>query len=183
MSETRGASAAIPSSGDREIVITRVLDAPREQVFKAWTDPEHLARWWGPNGFTTPVCKMDVRPGGVLHYCMRSPEGHDFWGKGVYREVVEPERIVYTDTFADAEGNPVEPARYGMSSNWPSEAQVTMTLAEHEGKTRLVLRHAVGSALDSERAMCQQGWTESLERLAGYVAKASMPAGARSIGS
>ncbi len=83
------------SSVERGIVITRVFDAPRGRVFNAWTDPEHFERWWGPNGFTTPVCKVDARAGGILHYCMRSPEGRDFWGKGVYREVVEPERIVY----------------------------------------------------------------------------------------
>ncbi len=68
---------------DQSIVITPALHAPRERAFKAFTDPEHFVRWWGPNGFTTPVCRMDVRPGGVLHYCMRSPEGHDFWGKGI----------------------------------------------------------------------------------------------------
>jgi uncharacterized protein YndB with AHSA1/START domain len=102
---------------DRNIVITRVLDAPRERVFKAWTDSGHFVRWWGPNGFTTPACRMDVRPGGVLHYCMRSPEGRDFWGKGIYREIVEPERIVYADTFADAEGPLASNAQYWISSN------------------------------------------------------------------
>jgi len=157
---------------DRRIVITHLLAAPREQVFKAWTDPEHFVGWWGPNGFTTPVCRMDVRPGGVLHYCMRSPEGRDFWGKGVYREILEPERIVYADRFADAKGNPIEPAHYGLSPSWPSETLVSVTFAAHEGRTKLTLEHAVGSAPESECEMCRQGWTESLDRLAAFLAKA-----------
>jgi uncharacterized protein YndB with AHSA1/START domain len=171
MGATHGGNTASASPASNEIVITRVVDAPREQVFKAWTEPERFARWWGPNGFTTPVCRMDVRPGGVLHYCMRSPEGRDFWGQGVYREVVAPELIVYTDTFADADGNPVEPAYYGIGASWPSEALVTVTLAVHDGKTALTLQHAVGSASDADRDMCQQGWSESLDRLTGLLAK------------
>ncbi len=166
---------------DRSIVITRVLDAPRERVFKAWTDPEDFARWWGPNGFTTPACRMDVRPGGVLHYCMRSPEGRDFWGKGIYREIVEPERIVYIDTFADADGNPVEPAQYGLSPGWPSGTLVTVTFARHEGQTQLTLEHAAGPAPDSERDMCQQGWDESLDRLAGFLATAPTRTGSEAL--
>ncbi len=95
------------------------LDAPRDLVFKAWTEPERLMRWWAPKGWTTPFCKIDLRPGGVFHYCMRSPEGRDFWGKGVYREVVEPSLLVYTDSFSDEEGKLVEPAHYGLSPDHP----------------------------------------------------------------
>jgi uncharacterized protein YndB with AHSA1/START domain len=104
---------------------------------------------------------------------MRSPEGRDFWSKGVYREIVEPKRIVCTDVFADEHGNRVDPTHYGMSPSWPSEALITVTFAEDEGKTKLTLHHAVGSASATEREMCQQGWAESFDRLAGYVTKAS----------
>jgi uncharacterized protein YndB with AHSA1/START domain len=97
------------------LVITRVFDAPRELVWKAWTQPQRFVRWWGPKGFTVPFCKIDLHPGGVMHFCMRSPEGRDFWNKGVFREVVEPERIVSTDSFSDEEGNLVQPAHYGMA--------------------------------------------------------------------
>jgi uncharacterized protein YndB with AHSA1/START domain len=155
-----------------EIVITRVFDAPRDRVFKAWTEPERLVRWWGPNGFTTPVCRIDLRPGGVFHHCMRSPGGQDFWGKGVYREVVEPERIVCTDSFSDEAGNLVSPTHYGMSAAWPAEALVTATFAERDGGTEFTLRHSVGPAPASEREQCRQGWSESFDRLAGYLAKA-----------
>ncbi|RJP69981.1 MAG: SRPBCC domain-containing protein [Candidatus Abyssobacteria bacterium SURF_17] len=156
---------------EQVVVITRVFDAPRELVFKAWTEPERLMRWWGPKGFTTPFCKTDLRVGGVIHYCMRSPEGRDFWGKGVYREIVEPERIVCTDFFVDEKGNPVPATHYGMSPSWPAEMLVTVTFAEHGGKTKLTLRHDLGPVPDSERDMCQQGWSESFDKLAEYLAK------------
>ena len=152
-----------------EMVITRVFEAPRELVFKAWTEPAHVVQWWGPNGFTTPHCKIDLRPGGVFHYCMRSPEGRDYWGRGVFREIVAPERIVYTDTFADAEGNAVEPAHYGMS-NWPVETLVTVTFARQKGKTKVTVQHGVPASL-AKSSGAQQGWSEMLERLAGYLAK------------
>ena len=154
-----------------QVLITRVFDAPRDLVFKAWTDCERLMRWWGPKGFTTPVCKID-RPGGSFHYCMRSPEGRDYCGKGVYREIVEPERIIFTDFFVDEEGNPVSAVHYGMSPDWPEETLVTATFAEHEGKTKLTLQHALGSVPASERDLCQQGWSESLDKLAGDLARA-----------
>jgi uncharacterized protein YndB with AHSA1/START domain/predicted enzyme related to lactoylglutathione lyase len=161
------------AAGEEEIVITRVVDAPRARVFEAWTEPERLVHWWGPNGFTTPVARIDARPGGLFHACMRSPEGQDFWSCGIYREVVAPARIVCTDSFADAEGNVVEPTQYGMSATWPREALITLTFEEHAGKTTVALRHAVPGAAASEIDMCRQGWNESLDRLAAYAAKDS----------
>jgi len=141
---------------EQKIIITRVFDAARERVFKAWTEPERVMRWWGPNGFTAPFCKIDLRPGGIFHNCMRSPE---------------PERIVCTDSFSDEAGNLVPPTRYGMSADWPAEALITVTFAEHDGKTKFTLQHAVRSAPASERDQCRQGWSESLDRLAGYLAR------------
>lgn len=149
---------------DRELVVTRIVDAPRELVFKAWTEPERLMRWFAPKGFTTPFCTVDLRVGGIFHYCMRSPEGRDIWGIGVYREIVRPERIVYTDTFANAEGNPVLPAHYGMSAGHPSETLVTVAFAEYEGKTKLTLRHSIPESV-AERDATQQGWAEMFDRL------------------
>lgn len=157
-------SGSMTDASENEIVIARVINAPRESVFKAWTEPERLKRWWGPKGFTTPYCKVDLRPGGVFHYCMRSPEGRDYWGIGVYREIVRPERIVYSDSFADAQGNPVPPSHYGMSPGHPSETLVTVTFSEREGKTELTLRHSIPESVP-ERKGAQQGWSEMLERL------------------
>lgn len=164
-----GENSPAEETADQALVITRVIDAPRSLVFEAWTKPEHLVRWWGPKGFTTPFCKVDFRPGGVFHYCMRSPEGRDIWGIGVYREIVEPERIVYTDAFSDAEGNRVPPSHYGMSSGHPPESLVTVTFAEQEGKTKLTLRHSLPESVE-ERKGAEQGWNEMLDRLAEDLA-------------
>ena len=157
---------------EQELVITRVFDAPRELVFEAWTEPEHFVRWWGPKGYTTPFCTIDLRPGGVVHHCMRSPEGREVWTKGIFREIVVPERIVLTDSFADAEGNVVSPMHYGMSPDWPLETLLTVTFDEQAGKkTRVTLRHA-GIPSGAERDGAQQGWLETVDRLAEYLAEA-----------
>jgi uncharacterized protein YndB with AHSA1/START domain len=171
MAASNARTSAATNAGKRELVITRVFDAPRELVFKAWTEPEHLMRWWGPKGFTMPLCKVDLRPGGVIHFCMRSPEGHDIWCKGVYREIVEPERIVVTDSFSDEKGNTVPPAQYGLSPDWPAESLMTVTFAEDEGKTKLTLHLGVSESL-AKRQGADVGWAETLDRLAGYLAKA-----------
>lgn len=147
------------------MTITRVFDAPRDLVFKAWTDPERFQRWWGPKDYTAPTVKIDARPGGLLHYCMRSPEGEDHWGRGVYSEVVENERLVYMDSFADENGNAVPAEHYGMSPDWPAETLVTVTFEDQDGKTKLTLRHAI----PGEDADAQQGWSESLDKLAKLV--------------
>jgi uncharacterized protein YndB with AHSA1/START domain len=143
------------SSAGQELVITRIFDAPRDIVWKAWTDPERVKRWWGPKNFTAPVCKIDLRAGGAYLYCMRSPEGQDYWSTGVYREIVPPQRIVCTDSFADEKGNPVPASHYGMGGDWPSELLVTVTFEEHEGKTKFTLRH-VGIPAD-QRELCSAG--------------------------
>jgi uncharacterized protein YndB with AHSA1/START domain len=127
-------------------------------------------RWWAPEGCTTPFCKVDLRPGGGFHYCMRLPDGREIWGLGIYREIVVPERIVYTDTFADAEGKPVPPAYYGMSAGHPSESLVTVTFAEHGGKTKLTLLHTISQSVE-EREGTEQGWNQMFDRLAAYLAK------------
>ena len=170
MAVTKSKSNVATIAQEEDIVITRLIDAPRELVFKAWTDPEYIVHWWGPKGFTTPFCTVDLRPGGIFHFCMRTPDGRDFWGRGVYREIVEPERIVYTDSFSDEEGNLVEPAHYGMSRNFPSETIITVTFGKLKGKTELTMHHAV-MELIPEREEMQQGWTEMFDRLAEYLEK------------
>src|SRR3989304_1584067 len=139
------------------LIIIRVFDAPRELVWKAWTEPERVMRWWGPKGFTSPVCKIDLRVGGVYLYCMRSPEGQDFWTTGVYREIVPLERIVYTDSFADREGNVVPATHYGMSADFPLELLLTVTFEEQGGKTKMTLRH-VGTPAGEMSDLTAAGW-------------------------
>ena len=161
-------SGALRGRTDRVLTITRLFDAPPSQVFRVWTAPEHMIHWWGPRCFTCHVCKIDFRLDGSYLNCMRSPDGQDFWLQGVYREIVEPERIVCTDTFADEWGNTVSPERYGMSADWPAEAQVVVTFSEHGGKTMFTLEHSPIPP-GRERDMCRQSWSESLDKLAVYL--------------
>ena len=151
-------SSAAPKSVERELVITRVFDAPPRLVFKAWTEPERLVRWWGPQGFTMPSCEMDVRPGGAFRFRMRGPDGTDHWLQGVYQEIVEPERLVCTWTWVDAEGKPGH------------ETLLTVCFAEQGAKTKLTLHQAAFETVTS-RDGHQDGWTSSLDRLDEYLAK------------
>jgi uncharacterized protein YndB with AHSA1/START domain len=147
---------------EQELVLTRVFDASRELVFKAWTDPKRVAQWWRPRGFTNPVCELDVRPGGAIRIHMRGPDGTVYPMTGVYQEVVEPERIVFTSAALDAEGNAL------------FELLTTVTFAEQGGKTKQILRARVikrtAQAAQYLKGM-EAGWTQSLEYLAECLAK------------
>ena len=156
---------AAMAAAAQPLIITRTFEAPRERVWKAWTEPERLKRWWGPKGFTAPVCKIDLRVGGTYLNCMRSPEGQDFWSTGTYREIVAPARLVCTDSFADENGNVVPASHYNMSGDWPLALQITVTLEEQAGLTILTLRHD-GLPAGEMRTMCATGWNESFDKLA-----------------
>jgi len=131
-------------------------------VFSVWTKPEHLARWWGPKDFTLPFCEQDFRTGGKYRLCMRSPEGIDYWLQGVYREIVEPERIVFTWDRAETEGAP------------GAGTIVTVTFAEQGEKTLLTLHQAIFQSVDDCNAH-QGGWSQCLDRLVQYVESSSSP--------
>jgi uncharacterized protein YndB with AHSA1/START domain len=140
--------------GDRELTITRIFDAPRALVFDAWAEPKHLMRWFAPNNFTLPVCEMDFRAGGKFRFCMRGL-GNDHWVNGVYREIVKPERIVWTGTMEH-------------DSN---EVVTTVTFADLGGKTRVTVHQTYSIETDSTRG-AREGWTETLEHLAEFLAAA-----------
>ena len=147
-------------SANRELVLTRVFDAPRALVFKAWTDPTLMARWWGPHHFTNPVCELDVRPGGAIHLVMRGPDGRDHPMGGTFHEIAPPERLVFTGTVDDANGKRL------------LEVHNTVTFAEQGGKTTLTLRAVVVKAAPESAPMLagmEAGWTQSLERLGQLV--------------
>lgn len=154
----------IAESRTQDLIITREFDASRELVWKAWTEPERVKKWWGPKDYTAPACNIDLRAGGKYLFCMRSPEGQDFWSTGVYRELVEPERIVYTHSFADEKGNVVPATHYEMTADFPLEMELAVTFDVHEGKTRITLRHAGVPRVMFELA--QAGWNESFDKLA-----------------
>jgi uncharacterized protein YndB with AHSA1/START domain len=147
----------------KEIVLTRTFDAPRELVWKAWTDPEQLAHWWGPKGFTNPVCEADARVGGAWHIVMRSPAGDDYPCGGVYREIVAPERLVFTNIALDKDGNPI------------IDGLTTVIFAEQNGKTKLTLQTRGTALVDyavAYLAGMEAGWSQSLDRLHAYVTDA-----------
>jgi len=144
-----------------ELVLTRVFKAPRGPVFAAWTEPTQVAQWWGPNGFTNPVCELDVRPGGAIRIHMRGPDGTVYPMTGVYQEIVEPERLVFTSAALDESGKPL------------FEVLNTVAFVEHDGTTKLTVRARVVKSTAGAApylAGMEAGWTQSLERLGVHLA-------------
>ena len=170
MDESKVKSDVITSINGGELHITRVFNASREPLWRAWTEPEHVMQWWGPKGFTSPFCRIDLRVGGFYLYCMRSPEGQDFWSTGVYREIVPMERIVATDSFADEKGNVVPASYYGMSGEWPLEMLFTVTFKGQDDKTKFTLNYLhIEGISETDLANMEQGWHESLDKLVEYL--------------
>jgi len=134
------------------MVVTRVFDAPRELVWKAWTDPKYIMQWWGPKGFTSPVCKGEVRVGGKLLCCMRMPDGQEFWNAVEYYEIVLNEKIVSLMYFSDPEGNKIDPAELG-------NGQTKLTFIGNE---------PMESAKNSGQ---MEGWNQVLDKIAAVVAE------------
>lgn len=157
-----------------EFVITRIFDAPRELVWKAWTDPEMVKEWWGPKYFTAPSIKIDLRVGGKYIYCMHGPKGSqfdmDFYSAGIYKEIVPMEKLVVTDYFSDKDGNKVDPVKFDMSPDFPKEMDVTVTFEEMGNKTKLTIRYAKPATDAQYEAMkksgMDEGWNTSLDKLA-----------------
>jgi len=154
--EMTAAASRVVSGSDRELVLVRVFDAPRSLVFRAWTDPKMAVHWWGPQGFTTVSCDMDVRPGGKWHRAMRASGGSLHYARGVYREIVAPERLVFTHAWEDADG------RLG------HETLVSVILVELGGRTELTLRQATFDMVTARDAHLG-GWSSCLERFAEYL--------------
>jgi len=152
--------------GDHDITVVRILDAPVASVWKAWTDPVHLAAWWGPRGFSCPVCRIDPRPGGIWHLDMEGPDGSVYPCRGRFMEVVEERRLVYSDEVAEGE------------SAWgdrppPSCVQI-VTFEDLGGRTRLTVTMRMATEADRERMAAlgvEGGWTSSLDKLADLLAE------------
>jgi uncharacterized protein YndB with AHSA1/START domain len=149
------AGSAAADTSDREIVVTRVFDAPRALVFKAWTDPKHLAHWWGPNGFSITTYEMDFRPGGTWRFVMHGPDGRDYQTENLYVEIAEPERLIYRH---------VSEPRH----------ETTVTFADDGGKTKLTARMVFESAALRDKTIkafgAVEGLKQTLARLAEHVA-------------
>jgi len=157
-------------------VISHTFDAPRDIVWKAFTEPERLNRWWGPKGFPVATSKMDLRPGGTYHYAMSVPGGGLMWGKFVYREIVALERIVFVNGFSDETGSTI---RNPMVPEWPLEVLSVFTFTEHGGRTTFTLHWTPINATAEECAMFDSardgmtaGWSGTLEQLEAHLAEA-----------
>src|SRR5262245_43510210 len=144
---TTATKSDTPARGG-DFVISRVFDAPRDLVWKAFTEPERMKEWWGPKGFKVITSKMDLRPGGTYLYGMKGPDGSPMWGKFVFREIVAPERLVVITSFSDEAGGIT---RHPMAPNWPLEMLSTFTFEEQSStKTKLTIRWSPYKATDEE---------------------------------
>jgi uncharacterized protein YndB with AHSA1/START domain len=158
-----------PVNETERMVVTRVFDAPRELVWKAWTDPKYVTQWWGPKGFTTPFCEMDFRVGGKFLYCMRAPDGQEFWNGGEYHEIVPQEKIVSSMYFSDSKGNRVEPAHYGIEHDAVDGVHDVVLFEDiGNGQTKLTFigNETMQNAIESGQ---WEGTKQILDKLAAVV--------------
>jgi uncharacterized protein YndB with AHSA1/START domain len=150
------------------ITITRIFEAPRQKVWQEWTEPMQYKCWSSPKDYTTPYANLEVRRGGKFLVSMQAPDGKQIWGTGKYEEVIENQRLVYTDTFADENGNVVPASYYGMGPDKPLDMEVEVTLEDIGGRTKMTVEHCgllEGDMLDNTR----QGWNESFDKLASCL--------------
>src|SRR5215467_7172043 len=162
----------MPESTVSEIermVVTRVFDAPRELVWKAWTDPKYVMQWWGPNGCTSPFCEMDFRVGGKFLICGRMPDGQEFWNGGEYHEIVQHEKIVSSMYFSDSKGNKIDPAQLGIEHE-AIEGAYDVILFEDIGNGQTKLTFIGNEPMESAKNSGQlEGWNQILDKLAAVV--------------
>jgi uncharacterized protein YndB with AHSA1/START domain len=147
----------------KELTLTRVFNLPVSKVWAAWTDPETCKKWWGPKDFTCPYSAIDLKVGGKYLSCMRSANGDEYWSTGTYKEIIPNKKLVLTDSFSDNKGNVIPASELNMPGEWPLELQVTITLEENDGKTKMTLKH---EGLPPEMLSdCETGWQESFDKL------------------
>lgn len=146
-----------------DLIIKRMFNDTPQRIFRAWTAPEELMKWWGPRGFTSPICLLDLRVGGEYQFCSRSPQGVDFWSRGVFCEIAPGRKLVLSDSFSDAEGNVIAASSVGLPGGWPSTLTVILTFEERLGKTIFTLEHkGLPFAMITS---CRAGWNEALDKL------------------
>ncbi len=174
MSQEKNNAVPTARAEVEEFVTTRTLKAPRDLVWKAWTEPEHLAHWWGPKGCAINVHKLDLRPGGIFHYTMSFPEGGEMWGRFSFQEIRVPEKLVWINSFSDPEGGITRPP---FEEDWPLEILNVLTLTEDAGGTLLTLRAKPINAtaeevntFDRNRDSLEQGYGGTWDQLDEYLA-------------
>lgn len=162
------------NSPKEDLVITRIIDAPIELVWRAWTDPKHVTRWWGPKYYTSPNCKIDLREGGKYVFCMRAPQdqgGQDSYTAGVYKKIVPMERLEFTQCLADKDGNPINPAQVGMPPDFPKEIR-TQVLFRAKGKMTELVITEYDWPVSQMSVYSYAGMQQSIDKLAVSLAKA-----------
>jgi uncharacterized protein YndB with AHSA1/START domain len=156
------------SSVSNDIVINKVFNLPLNAVWLAWTEPEHLKKWWGPKGFTCPSSQIEAKVGGKYLNCMRGPDGKEYWSTGEVKEFIPERKLVITDSFADEKGNIRSASDYGMPGNWPKELLITVYFEEADGATKMKLRHQ--GVPGEVREDCIKSWNESFDKLENNIA-------------
>ncbi len=157
---------AVPAGTTKDLVVTRVLDAPVDRVWQAWTSPAHVMRWWGPAGFTSPVAEMDVRVGGTSLVSMRSPEGHDMYNTWEYRVVEPMTRLEFVMNFADSDGHRIDPTTIGLPPGIPQDVHHVITVeAVDEERTRMTVTER-GYTSDQVLEISRAGLEQSLDKMA-----------------
>jgi uncharacterized protein YndB with AHSA1/START domain len=154
-----------------DVVVTRVFGAPLEQVWRAWSDPEQVMRWWGPTGFTSPLARMDFREGGTSLVCMRSPEGQDLYNTWTYSKIVPMRRIEFVQRFSDEKGNAIEPADAGLPPDIPREVPHVVTFeARGDGRTQMTVTE-YGYPSDRIAELSRAGMEQCLDKMATIFAE------------
>lgn len=158
-----------------EFTITRIFEAPRDLLFSAWTEQQHLKQWFGPKGFTIPLCRLNLVPGGTFHYCIRAANGSEMWGKWTFREIVSPKRLVLVNSFSNKHGNLT---RHPYIADWPMEMLTTAIFLEDDGQTGLKLTWSPINAspaeirtFDTMHDAMTQGWNGTFDQLAEYLTR------------
>jgi len=158
--------------GSEKLVIVREFNAPIESVWKAWTVEEHYKKWWGPKGYTCPVCRIDLKVGGKYLFCMRSESGTEYWTTGEYLEISAPAKLVYTDSFSDENGNPLPPPQNISTNGFPGMIKVTVMLLERGGKTIMTMIHE-GITEDELKQLAEKIWNEAFDKMAASLDEAA----------
>jgi uncharacterized protein YndB with AHSA1/START domain len=162
-------------TADRPFVISRTFDVSRDRLFRMNTEEAHLRHWWSPKELTSSRCKVDLRPGGMFHYCLRAPDGSEIWGRWIFREIVPPQRLVVVVSFSDEAGGITS---HPMAPDWPREMLSTTTFVERAGRTTLTIRWqplnptpVEQAAFDAGHDSMHQGFTGTLDKLEAHIAR------------
>ncbi len=156
-----------PETSEKTIVISRIFTCSLEKVWKAWTEPENIKKWWGPKHYTCPHFSIDFKVGGKYLACMKDKDHKEMWSTGIYKEIEDGRKIVFTDHFSDSKGNIISASEVGLPGNWPKELIITLEFDENYGKTDFTLIHeGIPAEMYDD---CVKGWQETFDKLEGFL--------------